>query len=160
MRPHRQQRPEGTDKTTSPPSYLQDRYRLVERLGEGSMGVVYLARDETLDRDVVIKFLTPARITSGEASAALPAVLDFGMGKCIPCKAMKPILEQLATEYDGRARIEIIDIGERPDEAERWQVFVIPTQIFVDARGNEVYRHEGFMPKEDIVAKLREMGVE
>ena len=82
------------------------------------------------------------------------------MGKCIPCKAMKPILDELAAEYKGRARIEIVDIGERPNEAERWRVFTIPTQIFVDAQGEEVYRHEGFMPKEDIVAKLEEMGVD
>jgi thioredoxin 1 len=37
---------------------------------------------------------------------------------------------------------------------------VIPTQIFFDSEGIEVWRHEGFLPREDIVAKLREMGVE
>ena len=36
---------------------------------------------------------------------------------------------------------------------------LIPTLIFIDANGKEVFRHEGFMPKEDIVAKLKEMGV-
>jgi len=98
--------------------------------------------------------------SSDEPAKALPAVIDLGMGRCIPCKAMKPILEELANEYRGRARIEIIDIGERPEAAEQYKVMLIPTQVFVDATGTELYRHEGFMSKEDIVAKLAEMGVE
>jgi len=95
----------------------------------------------------------------GEARESFPAVLDFGMGTCIPCKQMKPILTELAAEYEGRCRIEIIDIGERPDQADKHRIDLIPTQVFFDQQGNEVFRHEGFMPKEDIVAKMREIGV-
>jgi len=93
-------------------------------------------------------------------ASSFPAVLDFGMGTCIPCKQMKPILDALKQEYAGRCRVEIIDITDRRDLADRYRINLIPTQIFLDASGKEVYRHEGFMPKADIVAKLREMGVE
>jgi thioredoxin 1 len=94
-----------------------------------------------------------------EAHGSFPAVLDFGMGVCEQCKKMKPILTELADEYDGRCRIEIVDIGKHPEEADRYSIKLIPTQIFFDAQGREIARHEGFMPKADIVARLREMGV-
>jgi thioredoxin 1 len=91
----------------------------------------------------------------------LPKVLDFGRGKCIPCKKMAPILRELAEEYQGRAVIRMIDIGE-PGGRElvrQFKIQLIPTQVFLDREGKEIWRHEGFLPKKEIVQKLREMGV-
>ena len=88
-----------------------------------------------------------------------PVLADFGRGICIPCKQMKPLLEELAIEYEGKISILIIEIDEYPALTERHYIRLIPTQIFFDAEGNEVYRHEGFMSKEAMKEKLKQIGV-
>lgn len=88
----------------------------------------------------------------------LPKMVDLGRNTCIPCRMMAPILEELKKEYEGRAIIEVIDLRENMEAARKYRIRVIPTQIFFDAEGNEVWRHEGYMPKEQIVAKLAELG--
>lgn len=87
-------------------------------------------------------------------------VVDLGAKKCIPCKMMAPILEKVKKDYDGRAAIVFIDVWKHRSEAKRFRIQAIPTQIFYDRDGNEVYRHVGFMDEAAIVARLRKMGVE
>jgi len=84
---------------------------------------------------------------------------DFGRMTCVPCKMMKPILDKLAEEYKGRAEILIIDLRDYPALAGKYGIRAIPTQIFFDEKGNEVYRHMGFMDRDAIIEKLKEMGV-
>ncbi len=96
---------------------------------------------------------------ASSAPAALPRLVDLGRGTCIPCKQMAPILAELQKTYSGRASVEVIDLRDSPAEADRYGIRLIPTQIFFDASGKEVWRHEGFLPREDIVAKFRELGV-
>lgn len=86
-------------------------------------------------------------------------LVDLGAGTCIPCKMMAPILEKLEKVYRGKAAIVFIDVRKNPDEAKRFNLQVIPTQIFYDKKGNEVYRHMGFMEEKDIVAVLNKLGV-
>jgi thioredoxin 1 len=89
----------------------------------------------------------------------LPMLVDLGKGTCIPCKKMKPILEELTIEYQGRATVKVIDLRDEPQAANRYRIRLIPTQIFFDAEGQEVFRHEGFMDKQSIKAKFAEIGV-
>ncbi|MCX7919290.1 MAG: thioredoxin family protein [bacterium] len=89
----------------------------------------------------------------------LPTVLEFGRGICLPCKQMKPILDELAKEYEGKVVIRIIDIDKDPELTKKSRIRLIPTQIFYDSTGKEVYRHEGFMEKSAIIEKLKEIGV-
>lgn len=92
--------------------------------------------------------------------AALPRLVDLGAGTCIACRMMEPILESLTEEYAGQLEVVFIDVWENRDAGKRYDIRVIPTQIFYDAIGKELFRHEGFMPKKDILAKWRELGVE
>lgn len=86
-------------------------------------------------------------------------MVDLGAHSCIPCKMMTPILEELSREYEGRAAIAFIDVWKHHDEAAKYGIKSIPTQIFYDAQGKERFRHTGFMDKESIKAKLAELGV-
>jgi len=90
----------------------------------------------------------------------LVRLVDLGAGKCIACKMMAPILAELQREYAGRLRVEVIDVGEDPDEVRAYGVRIIPTQIFFDASGKELFRHEGFYSKGDILSKWQELGYE
>ena len=106
-------------------------------------------------------------VFAGEAAAApseLPVkgtvtMIDIGARKCIPCKMMAPILEELEKEYKDRAAIVFIDVWQNPEEGRKYRIRSIPTQIFYDKEGKEVYRHEGFFDKASIVAKLEQLGV-
>ena len=93
-----------------------------------------------------------------ETTANLPRLVDLGAGKCIPCKLMAPILEELKTEYKDKLQVIVIDVWENKNEASKYSIKMIPTQIFYDASGKELYRHEGFFAKNDILAKWKELG--
>ena len=90
----------------------------------------------------------------------LPRLVDLGADKCIPCKMMAPILDELKKEYAGRMDVEVIDVWKHPGAGKQHGVRMIPTQIFFDASGKELYRHQGFYSKEDILAKWKELGVD
>lgn len=84
-------------------------------------------------------------------------MVDLGATSCIPCKMMAPILAELEREYKGRAAVVFIDVREDFDAAKRFGIRAIPTQIFYDKKGREVARHEGFMDKQSMTAKLNSL---
>jgi thioredoxin 1 len=103
---------------------------------------------------------TPGSPAESPAQAEdLPRLVDLGAGKCIPCKMMAPILEDLKKTYAGRMEVVFIDVWEDPDAGKKYGINMIPTQIFYDAAGKELFRHEGFFGKDDILAKWKELGV-
>jgi thioredoxin 1 len=73
---------------------------------------------------------------------------------------MAPILEQLSVDHAGRLEIRFIDVWHAPEEGEAYAIKMIPTQIFYGADGRELARHEGFISREDILAKWKLLGVE
>ena len=97
---------------------------------------------------------------SFDAAAKLPKLLDLGANKCIPCKAMAPILDGLKKEYAGKMNVEFIDVWQNEDAGKQYGVEMIPTQIFFDAAGKEMFRHTGFFGKEDILAQWKKLGVD
>lgn len=100
----------------------------------------------------------------GEVVPGIPVknsvtMVDLGAKTCVPCKLMAPILEELKEEYRGQAEIIFIDVWDKVNQgkAKAFKIMTIPTQIFYDKQGKEVYRHSGFMDKKTIVAQLEEL---
>jgi thioredoxin 1 len=89
----------------------------------------------------------------------IPRLVDLGAGKCIPCKAMAPILEGLKAEYAGRMDVQFIDVWKDPDAGKAYGISIIPTQIFYGVDGKELARHQGFMDKDAILAQWKAVGV-
>ncbi len=96
---------------------------------------------------------------TGRVMEGIPTLLELGSTECIPCKKMAPILAELSEEYAGVFAVRFIDVYADERAAQAYNVSIIPTQIFLDADGNELFRHTGFLPKEDILTKWRELGV-
>jgi thioredoxin 1 len=86
-------------------------------------------------------------------------LIDLGANQCVPCKLMAPILDKLQKDYKDKAAIVVIDVYKHNDQVQRFGIRAIPTQIFFDPNGKEVYRHVGFMSEKAIVEQLTQMGV-
>ena len=106
--------------------------------------------------------------TKKESTAPKPSIfkprvtfVEIGAAKCIPCKAMQPIMKEVAEEYRGQVRVLFHDVWTPQGriDAEKYNIRVIPTQVFLDINGNEYYRHEGYFPKEGVVRVLKTGGV-
>ncbi len=93
-------------------------------------------------------------------SSGRPRLLDLGATTCIPCKKMTPVLEELKAKYEGRLDVEFVDVWKVPGVANQYGVTSIPTQIFFDASGKELFRHQGFFGKDEIVGKWADLGVD
>ena len=107
---------------------------------------------------------TDSGLTSMPLGQALsngqPTLAELGSSTCIPCKQMKPLLEELAAEYEGKLNVVIVEIYEHRELAQQYGIMAIPTQIVFDSSGKEITRHMGFWPREEITAQLKKMGIE
>ena len=119
-------------------------------------------RKVVLSGCVVLLAAAGSFAAEGVPEAPVPGkvtMVDIGAKKCIPCKMMAPIMEELEKEYEDKAAIVFIDVWENPGAGDKYGIQLIPTQIFYNAQGKEMSRHEGFMKKADIVAELQKLGV-
>ena len=94
-----------------------------------------------------------------EKPKELPKMWDFGSEKCIPCKTMLEILTPMMADYKGKVDIRIINVYEETELTKQYRISVIPTQVFIDAAGKELFRHIGVYPRDSIEAKFSEFGI-
>ncbi len=93
-------------------------------------------------------------------AVALPSILDFGRGECLACKQMMPVLDAVRDAHALSVEVRYLDLAieSNRERADAYRVRLIPTQIFLAADGRELFRHEGFLPQDQIEQKLVEFG--
>lgn len=85
--------------------------------------------------------------------------IELGADRCIPCKAMQPIMKEIAEEYAGKIQVVFYDVWKDPRPARHYRIQLIPTQVFIDQEGKEIYRHVGYFQKDEILQMLKEKGI-
>ena len=112
---------------------------------------------------------TPLRAAKGEVlvtnrldidfSKYLVTFIELGADRCIPCKQMQPIMKEIAAEFAEDVLVVFYDVWKDPAPGRKFGIQLIPTQVFVDQKGNEIARHVGLFPKEEILELLKKHGV-
>ena len=92
-------------------------------------------------------------------SKHLVTFIELGADRCIPCKQMQPIMKEIAEAYSDRVQVVFYDVWKDPEPARKYGIQLIPTQVFLDQKGKEIFRHVGLFPKEEIIELLKKHGV-
>ena len=107
------------------------------------------------------RYAQQASDNTAKSDTVLVTFVEIGAAKCIPCKAMQPIMKAVAEEYKGQVKVVFHDVWTPKGKADamKYNIRVIPTQVFLDKNGKEYYRHEGFFPKDELVKVIKMQGV-
>ena len=96
---------------------------------------------------------------STKIAAPRVTFVELGSVNCIPCKMMQPVMKAVEEDYGEQVEIVFYDVWKDPAPAREYRIRVIPTQVFLDEKGEEFFRHEGFYPKEEIDRLLADRGL-
>ncbi len=86
-------------------------------------------------------------------------MLELGSVGCRPCEQMKAVMEKLRANYRGKLEVLFVDVRKDRDTAQRFGVYAIPTQVFLDRNGEEFHRHIGYYGYEEIAPLLKKAGI-
>jgi len=87
--------------------------------------------------------------------------IELGSVRCIPCKKMQKVMASVEKKYPEQVKVIFYDVWTKEQKhfAEDYNIDLIPTQVFLDSKGKEYFRHEGYFPEEDLLKILKKGGV-
>ena len=106
---------------------------------------------------LLLGLLLPAAAQTPPGSQVIPEILEFDRKFCPVCKESEQIIQAVRARYPGQFAVRRLYIDEEEPTFRRYRVAIVPTQVFLDAAGKEVFRHEGLFPREKLLEKLREL---
>jgi thioredoxin 1 len=127
---------------------------IVSALAATGLGLLSYAssRSATATNGVAASGATSPDAVTQILAVGKPTVVEFGANNCVSCREMKPVLHALA--QDKRIAVADIDILKERDYISRYQIRLMPTQVFYDAHGREIGRHMGKISGEDVLSRL------
>lgn len=125
------------------------------------LSVTIACKQNENDANALQNSLPTAAAQADDKSAAQVTFVEIGSVNCIPCRMMQPVMKKVEEKYGKKVAIEFYDVWtqEGAPYAEKFNIRVIPTQVFMDRNGREFFRHEGYFPFEAIDALLQQHGV-
>ncbi len=100
--------------------------------------------------------VTQSNFKSQVLESKTPVVVDFWATWCAPCRALTPILEELADKYKGKITVGKVNVDDHPEIASQFGILNIPTLIFLKG-GQEMDRTVGVQPKASLEAKIQKI---
>lgn len=96
-----------------------------------------------------------------DTSKPLITFVELGSVNCIPCRKMQPVMKAIEEKYGEQIEVIFYDVwkADQRKYGEEYDIRLIPTQVFLDKDGKEIFRHEGFFPEESIDKFLKEQGL-
>ena len=106
---------------------------------------------------LLLSLAWPAQGQGPAPAPAKPTVLAFDRKGCPICHRMEMTLKEIQERYPGQFEVRRLYIDEEEPTFRRSHVVIVPTQVFLDPSGLEVFRHEGLFPREELLKKLRDL---
>ncbi len=105
---------------------------------------------------------TQTPLVKADSIQAKITFIELGSVKCVPCRQMQPVMKAIEEKFTGQVKVIFYDVWQKDQNhfAYDYHINLIPTQVFLDAQGNEIFRHEGFFPEEEITKFLKKQGLQ
>ena len=86
----------------------------------------------------------------------LPIILNFSSTSCVPCRMIKPVLEKIAKQYEGKVNVLNLNVNDCMEFAQEMMVMSIPTQFFIEPDGTPIAYHVGFMDEQNFYSAIKD----